>query len=233
MALSFTTKNKKLYFNNALYTGIYQNKNYIEGSYSPPINISFNDRGVSSPITYTSPQQQQMANNLTKYVSKYGISAGQHQVETNDLGLDVPNKGAIHFYNYAIPSTYTKNVAPYSFTTSNKGLLAMMGYPNAVSITRTNVFDMPNGNPNIAPIHTFVTNPPPALFAGIDSFFKDISNLLSQLEKDLAGLGNGLMSFFDFIAKWWWAILLGIVGVVGGGLYLSHRTKKEILSKLP
>ena len=231
MALTFTTKDKKLYFNNAPFTGIYQNKNYIAGVYSPPINVSFNDMGVSSPITYTASQQQ-MANNLISSVSKYGISAGQHQVESNDLGLNVASNGKVSLYNYAIPSTYTKNVAPSSYTVSQKGLLDIMGYPNAISVTKTNVYDLPNGNPNIAPTQTLVSNPPPALFAGIDSLFNDISNLLSDFAKDLSSLGSGLLSFFDFIAKWWWAILLGIMGVVGGGLYLSHRTKKQILSKL-
>ena len=232
MGLTFTTKNKKLYFNNAPFTGIYQNKNYIAGVYSPPINVSFNDMGVSSPITYTASQQQ-MANNLISSVSKYGISAGQHQVESNDLGLNVASNGKVILYNYAIPSTYTKNVAPYSFTTSNKGLLAMMGYPNAVSITRTNVYDLPNGNPNIAPTQTLVSNPPPALFAGIDALLNDISSLLSQFAKDLSSLGSGLLSFFDFIAKWWWLILLGVGGAITGALYFSHKTRKAILSRLP
>lgn len=181
----------------------------------------------TNSISVSKAQQQSFIN----FANTYGVNAGQIQSETEPLQLNITNKGT-SLTSYAIPASYTKSVLPSSTVITNTGLLKAMGYnSNVNSVQFTNIYDKPLGNPNVAPVQTIVNSTPPIL-QDLNSLGTDISNLFKSLAKDLASLGNGLMGFFDFLAKYWEWILLGIAGAIGAGLYLSHRTKKEILEKI-
>ena len=181
----------------------------------------------SNSISVSKAQQQSFIN----FANTYGINAGQIQSETEPLQLNITNKGT-SLTSYAIPASYTKSVLPSSVVVTNAGLLKAMGYKSNVnSVQFTNIYDMPNGNPNIAPTQTIVSSTPPIIQA-FDNLGNDVYNFFKSLAKDLSGLGSGLLGFFDFLAKYWEWILLGIAGAIGAGLYLSHRTKKEILEKI-
>ena len=181
----------------------------------------------ANSISVSKAQQQSFIN----FANTYGVNSGQIQSETEPLQLNITNKGT-SLTSYAIPASYTKSVLPSSTVVTNAGLLKAMGYnSNVNSVQFTNIYDKPLGNPNVAPVQTIVNSTPPIL-QDLNSLGTDISNLFKSLAKDLASLGNGLMGFFDFLAKYWEWILLGIAGAIGAGLYLSHRTKKEILEKI-
>ena len=181
----------------------------------------------SNSISVSKAQQQSFIN----FANTYGVNAGQFQSETEPLQLNITNKGT-SLTSYAIPASYTKSALPSSTVVTNAGLLKAMGYNSNVNAVQfTNIYDMPNGNPNIAPIQAIVSSTPP-IMQDLNGLGSDISNFFKSLAKDLPSLGSGLLGFFDFIAKYWEWILLGIAGAIGAGLYLSHRTKKEILEKI-
>lgn len=158
-----------------------------------------------------------------------GINAGQIQSQTEPLQLNITNKGN-SLTSYAIPASYTKQVLPSSVVISNAGLLKAMGYSSNVNkVQFTNIYNPPTGKSYISPTQTIVSSTPPIL-QDLNSLGSDISNFFNQLGKDLSSIGAGFMDFINFIEKYWMWILLGLAGVIGSYLYISHKGKEQILN---
>ena len=204
----------------------------VNSSLSTAINSNLMgiNKKISTPsnsISVSKAQQQSFVN----FANSYGINAGQIQSESEPLQLNITNKGN-SLTSYAIPASYTKSVLPSSTLITNTGFLKALGYSSNVNAVQfTNIYDMPNGNPNSAPVQTIVSSTPPIL-QDLNSLLNDISNFFNSLANDLSKLANGLMSVFDFIAKYWELILLGVAGIVGLVLYSSAKTRSLIKNKM-